>query len=172
MFLHVSVILLTGGGACLEGGGACLGGSVPALGGCLPGGVPAGGVPACGGVPAGGCLPGGVPAGGDLTRPPPRIQSTLGRYASYWNAFLFFKAMDNVIWIQKKSVEGQSQTIAVQRKNVHNVQNTNWNITRMHSSRMRTIRSLTVSCSIWLGGSSHPPRCRPPISESRPPARR
>ena len=87
MFLHVSVILLTGGVAAF-GGGACLGGGgVPALGGpAWRGGLPGGGVPAWGGclpggMPAwrGGCLPwggvclGGVPAWrrGHLTRHPP-----------------------------------------------------------------------------------------------------
>ena len=59
MFLHVSVILFTGGG----GGGipACIAGSIPA---CLAGGIPA-------------CLTGGIPAclaglGGRVSRPTPR----------------------------------------------------------------------------------------------------
>ena len=35
--------------------------------------------------------------------------------------------------------------------------------TRMHSSRMRTARLLTVSRSIQWGGSAHPPPPRPPM---------
>ena len=75
MFLHVSVILFTGGGGLLPGGGAwSWGGS--ALRGCLVWGVCSRGVSALGGVcfrgegvpgPRGGVLPGGVlPWGGLL----------------------------------------------------------------------------------------------------------
>ena len=65
--------------------GVCLStGEVPGPGGwrgcLLPGGVPALG----GGVPAPGGLVWGVP-GGDL----PPDGYCCGRYASYWNAFLF-----------------------------------------------------------------------------------
>ena len=92
MFLHVSVILLTGGvpapilgGYFFRGGGIFFGG-VPAPiffwgGACsnfLGGGI-------FWGVPApnfrGGIFFGGAPIFG--------IRSPFGRYASYWNAFLF-----------------------------------------------------------------------------------
>ena len=103
MFLHVSVILLTGGGACSKfsggvpapnfRGGACS--KFSGGGACskFSGG-------ACSKFSGGGCLLqifGGVPApnfwggacskisGGGLIF---RIRSTFGRYASYWNAFL------------------------------------------------------------------------------------
>ena len=44
-----------------------------------------------------------------------------------------------------------------------------WVVTRMHSSRMWTACSLTVSCSIQTGGGGvcQPPGCRPP--RCRPP---
>ena len=80
-------------GGCLLPGGSALGG-LPALGVCAPGGSAPGG-PAPGrsaprGVPAlaegvcsqGRCLLWGVPALGGYC---------CGRYASYWNAFLFCK---------------------------------------------------------------------------------
>ena len=56
MFLHVSVILFTGG--CLVPGGLLLGGACSGEWGCL---VPGGGVPGPRGVPAPGGVLGGTP---------------------------------------------------------------------------------------------------------------
>ena len=122
MFLHVSVILFTGGGgaipaciaggiaACIAGGiaaclavggsapgGSALGGLVGLLGGLLLGGVCSQGGLFQGGACSGGSAPGvgGVP---DLRgvclgveNPPGADGYCCGRYASYWNAFLFRK---------------------------------------------------------------------------------
>ena len=76
MFLHLSVSHSVHGGVCL----------VPV--GCLvPEGVCSGGVPAPG---EGRSAPGGVPGpGGSAWWRPPRDGYCCGRYASYWNAFLF-----------------------------------------------------------------------------------
>ena len=86
---HIStqLCLSTRGEECLVLGGACSRG-VPGSGGCL---VPGGSGP-------GGCLlPGGVCSWGGVgipacteTEPPGRDDYCCGRYASYWNAFLFF----------------------------------------------------------------------------------
>ena len=89
MFLHVSVILFTGGGcaipACIAGSiSACLaaGGSAPRVG-LLPGEVSSQGG-ACSGW---GCLLCGGEGG--VETPPKADGYCCGRYASYWNAFLF-----------------------------------------------------------------------------------
>ena len=73
---RVSRILFTGGGCLLLGGGAWSGGGVPA-----PGGV------CSGGAWSRGCLLGWVPGLGGLLPGGPGY--CCGRYASYWNAFLF-----------------------------------------------------------------------------------
>ena len=97
MFLHVSVILFTGGGVlsqhalqvvsqhALQQGGLLWGGCL-FQGGSAPGGVCSQGVPALGGL-----LPVGVPAPrGSVEPPPPKADGyCCGRYASYWNTFLF-----------------------------------------------------------------------------------
>ena len=84
MFLQVSVILSTGG--C-----AWLGGHAWLPGGCawLPGGVHGcwGGLCGCQGVH--GCR--GVRGWGGACVGYDEIRSMSGRYASYWNAFLFFE---------------------------------------------------------------------------------
>ena len=133
MFLHLSVILLTGGGGlCPEGslsrGGLCPGGgslsrgrvSVQGKGFCLgdlcPGGVSvqrgslSKGVsvqredlcPGEGLCPGGGSLSrvGSLSGGVSVRDPPPHRTVTCGRYASYWNAFLYLnvsmsKCVDN-----------------------------------------------------------------------------
>ena len=73
MFLHVSVILFTGG----SGIPACIAGGIPA---CLAAGS------ACSGGRGGGLLLGGACFGGCLL--PKADGYCCGRYASYWNAFL------------------------------------------------------------------------------------
>ena len=111
MFLQVSVILSTGGGVCVLAGGACmvtgdmcgcwgyawlLGGMHGCQGGvhgCWGACVVVGGVCGCRGACMvarghvwlqGACMvAGGACIGYD------EIQSMSGRYASYWNAFLF-----------------------------------------------------------------------------------
>ena len=101
MFLQVSVILFTGGGpgpgGCLVPGGACLGGGAWSRGvwsweGLLPGVVPA-----QGGACDRGCLLWGV-SDGD----PPDCYCC-GRYASYWNAFLFEEKVRCIPPCYKKS---------------------------------------------------------------------
>ena len=107
IFLHLSVILLTGGGTWSGTGVGGVPGQVP---GGVPGLVPGGctwsgprGVylvwswGGCTWSGPGGCTwqtpspPGpGTPPG---TRYPPGIRTTSGRYASYWNAFLFFNIL-------------------------------------------------------------------------------
>ena len=83
MFLQASVILLMGRGCLLRRvsapGVSAPGGCVSAPGGCL---LP-GSVCSKGGVCSGGCL-----LGGGLVETP-RDGYCCGRYASYWNAFLF-----------------------------------------------------------------------------------
>ena len=93
MFLHVSVILFTGGAIP-----AGIAGGIPA---CLAAGIQGGAIPAyiAGGIPA--CLAAGL-GGGVCFRgmpgrdPPPRDDYCCGRYASYWNAFLFTKGNDKL----------------------------------------------------------------------------
>ena len=94
MFLHVSVILLTGGVSAWRGGlpgggvsawkGGSFWGVLQIFGGVLQ--IFGGGV--LGGVPpnfrGGGVSPNN--GGGGFS---PGIRSTFGRYASYWNAFLY-----------------------------------------------------------------------------------
>ena len=115
--IFTSVCLSTGGGACSKCSGGCL--LQIFGGGCLLqmfGGVPAPNFR--GGVPApnfrGGCLlqifgggacskfSGGVPAPNFRGGGPPifGIRSTFGRYASYWNAFLFYYklALVQYVW--------------------------------------------------------------------------
>ena len=109
IFLHLSVILFTGGGGWVSapnfrGGGVCSkfsGGSAPNFRGGVcskfSGGVSAPNfrgvsAPNFGGVSApnfwgGVCGPGLVPKGG--VPPIFGIRSPFGRYLSYWNAFLF-----------------------------------------------------------------------------------
>ena len=93
IFLHVCVILSTAGCACP--GGMCARGCVCTQGPCVP---RVGGVHAQGGVHARGwgvCVPGCVcmPVGHGTHAPPTHTTrygwSMRGRYASYWNAFLF-----------------------------------------------------------------------------------
>ena len=124
MFLHVSVIQFTGGWypsmhcrwypsmPCSRG--VC---AIPAG---IAGGIPAhlaAGVCVCypsmpcsrGGLLPGRCLlPGGVPAWGGVWRPPGADGYCCGRYASYWNAFLFNRkfwrhpkciTIDNMHWV-------------------------------------------------------------------------
>ena len=69
MFLQLSVILFRGGGFCIQGGSASKGG---------------------------GLHPEGLHRWGRMADPPNGyygIRSTNGRYASYWNAFLFLYAI-------------------------------------------------------------------------------
>ena len=74
MFLHVSVILFTGGSA--PGGGACSGGYLLPGGGSAPGRrIWSGGVPA----PGGGLVPGGLVRGA-WWRPPPTATAAGGRH--------------------------------------------------------------------------------------------
>ena len=86
MFLHLSVSHSVHGGCACSRGGTCSWGvpalgSLPAPGGCLlRGRVPAPGEGVC----SGGCLL----QGGCLVETP-RDGYCCGRYASYWNAFLF-----------------------------------------------------------------------------------
>ena len=89
MFLNVSV--------CPQGGGSALGGvSAPGEVGLLPGGrgVPPlegcllGGVCSQGGACLGGFAPGGSALGEGVVETP-RDGYCYGRFASYWNAFLF-----------------------------------------------------------------------------------
>ena len=112
MFLHVSVILSTGG--CLLQGGVCSGGEVCSqIGGLLrgvfaPRGVYSEGICSQGGSALGGSAPGwtgllwGVSAPWGCLLwgrgvcywgspgPSPRDSYSCGRYASYCNAFLFY----------------------------------------------------------------------------------
>ena len=68
------------------GGGRCLVRRESGPGGCLvPGGVWSWGVPA----QANACLGGSASGGGGAWWRPPRDGYCCGRYASYWNAFLF-----------------------------------------------------------------------------------
>ena len=110
IFSQACVILFTGGGACVAGGVCCgrghawLGGHAwqgvcMAGGACVAGGVHGWGACMAGGhawqgsLHGGGCMAGGHCVR-DMHTPPSRyygygIQSMSGRYASYWNAFLF-----------------------------------------------------------------------------------
>ena len=84
--IFTGVCLSTGGGgACSKFWGGCLV-RYPPLAGTPPGQAPppAGTTPPSGRHPP---LAGTPPRAG--TPPPPGIWSTLGRYASHWNAFLF-----------------------------------------------------------------------------------
>ena len=80
MFLHLSVILFTWGCLCL---GVSLSGGVS-----VQGGLCRGGVSVHGGSLSRGSLSVGPLSGGISVRETPRTV-TCGRYASYWNAFLF-----------------------------------------------------------------------------------
>ena len=84
MFLQVSVILFTGG--CLVLGGACPGGSGSGGSACYQRGSGPGGSGSGGGgcLLLGGVWSQGVPGGDPLPD-----GYCCGRYASYWNAFLF-----------------------------------------------------------------------------------
>ena len=95
MFLHVSVILLTGGegsskfsGAGGYFGGVFLGGFLQIFGG---------------GYFLGGFLQ--IFGGGWFS---PRIRSTFGRYASYWNAFLFQKLYCTIIMTSESDLNFSS----------------------------------------------------------------
>ena len=94
MFLHLSVILFTGGGLGLCAGGSLrsLSRGVSILGGLCPRGVFVPGVSVWGGLCPRGSPPGldGLCPGGLCHGDPPRT-ATSGRYASYWNAFLFLE---------------------------------------------------------------------------------
>ena len=95
MFLHLCVIRFTGGGS-VSGGSASRGW------GLHPGGSASRGRVCIRGVPIG-----GVCIQGSLTVPPPiryyGIQSMSGRYASYWNIFLF---INKVVQYQYKGLSG------------------------------------------------------------------
>ena len=82
MFVHVSVILFTGG--CLP---QCMLGYTHPLGRHLPWvGPPGRHAP----------IPGQTPPGQTPPHSACWIRSTSGRYASYWNAILFFSKGDNM----------------------------------------------------------------------------
>ena len=98
MFLHLSVSHSVHRGGCLVQGVCCWGKGVPGIRGVSGpwGGVPGPGVSGPGRVPdpGGGLLPGvpgpgGLLPGGCLVVDPPWDAYCCGRYASYWNAFLF-----------------------------------------------------------------------------------
>ena len=105
MFLHVCVILFTGGAipACIAGGiPACLAAGLQggAISACIAGGIPAclaaglRGVPALGGACSqGGLLRGGSAPGEVLGGDHTRHGYCCGQYASYWNAFLLLMAL-------------------------------------------------------------------------------
>ena len=100
MFLQVSV--------CPQGGGipACLTGGIPA---CLAAGLGGGVVPAPRGVPApAGCLLWGRGAcsGGGVGGDPPADGYCCGRYASYWNAFLFILSTGRGVYPKMQWAEG------------------------------------------------------------------
>ena len=84
MFLHLSVILFTGWGACMAGGvrgSPCVArgrGCMHGRGACVAGGACMAGV-------QGACVVGGVHGRGACMG----LHHMRGRYASYWNAFLF-----------------------------------------------------------------------------------
>ena len=130
MFLQVSVILSTegggrawllrggmrgcSGGACMVawGGGVCMvaPGGMGGMRGCsgghawlLWGGVHAGGLRGCSGgvcmVAPGGCV---VALGGGMHGFSDEIWSMSGRYASYWNAFLFI--LKSILWSHKRTL--------------------------------------------------------------------
>ena len=86
IFLHLCVILFTGGGGLPPGG------SLPPGGVCIQGGLHPGGGSASGGsVCRGVCIWEESASRGGWADPPIGycgIRSTSGRYASYWNAFL------------------------------------------------------------------------------------
>ena len=147
IFLQASVILLTGGawsrgvpgpGACLLRGGVCSGGvwvSAPE-GGLFPRGVPG---------PRGVSGPGGCLLPGGAWWRPCQDGHCCGRYASYWNAFLF------IIYILEMTTI-QTYTLMVYHLygcpvNKLNYLETHSEIfyqTGQHSSRMHTSRLETV----------------------------
>ena len=97
MFLHVSVILFTGGTRSLSWGSPSQGVSV--FGGLCPGGLCPGGVSVQGGL----CL--GVSVLGGLCHGDPRTVMS-GWYASYWNAFLFSSYISLIFPVIFKLKEG------------------------------------------------------------------
>ena len=90
MFLQVSVILSTGGEACVAARGGCAW-LLPGGHAWLPGGT-------CVVAPGGVCVvaPGGHAwlLGGGMHGFSDEIRSMSGRYASYWNAFLLINILD------------------------------------------------------------------------------
>ena len=97
-YVFTGVCLSTGGCACSWGGGCDCSQGVPAFGGGVPGptGVPAPRGAWSRGVWSGGWVPApwgsglrGVPDGDSPMPPIPPDDLCCGRYASYWNAFLF-----------------------------------------------------------------------------------
>ena len=101
-YVFTPVILFTGGG-----GGfvcaipACIAGGIPAcLAAGLQGGACSRGGPAQGGSAPGGCLLRGGGGGVGLWRPsPPKADGyCCGRYASYWNVFLFILNLLKMHW--------------------------------------------------------------------------
>ena len=117
------------------------------------------------------CPQGGV----SVRETPPPCTVTCGRYASYWNAFLSQLFWVGSLWCQNwNQPYWYSSTRFI-------------SITRMHSSRMRTARSLTVSpcvvishtCPPPLGATMHAPQsnhacppeqpCMPPRNHRHPP---
>ena len=86
--VHRGVVPAPGGGGSAPGG-CLLGGECLVPGGSAPAGCLLQGVPALGGLLLGGCLlPGGTCSGGCLVETLPEGYCC-GRYASYWNAFLY-----------------------------------------------------------------------------------
>ena len=141
MFLHLSVILLGGGHACMAGGHACMAGGMCGRGCVWQGGMHgrghawhggvcgreacmSGGMCCRGACMAGGCAwVGGMHGrGACMPHMPPDTmrygQSMRGWYASYWNAFLFTCA--SVLSLQRRKWYFSSRLIHsqnVQEKN-------------------------------------------------------
>ena len=94
----LSVILLTGRGSASRGS-------------LHPGGPHRqGGISIHGGLHPGGSVSRGVYYG---------IRSTSGRYASYWNAFLFVILFVDVSFLQQKQTSDSSHIIEAQMSNIH-----------------------------------------------------
>ena len=81
IFSQVSVVLFTGG--------ACVPGVCVWLGACMPGGVHAWGCACLGVHGRGACVVGGVHSQGGGSVRGRKDGHCSGRYASYWNTFLF-----------------------------------------------------------------------------------
>ena len=136
MFSQVCVILFTGGGVSVWGGLCLFSGSLSDRG-----------ISVC---------PGGSLSRVSLSWRPPRTETpdtvNSRRYASYWNAFLFILEWKPKFFFLCRCCCCRFNVTVIKFS------------TRMHSSRMRTACSLTVSRSIRSekGYAQLSPRCIPP----------